>query len=195
MSTGKRLWVYALHYKKLLLMGISLLTVAVAADLAGPLIAKKIIDDHIAGAEGGPIDFEPIAILLSIFFVLTVVAAVFRYGEYLLLQKAANRVIQKMRNDIYQHIQTLPIRYFDNLPAGKVVARITNDTEAIRELYVTVLSQFASSAMYITGIYIALFFLDWKMATIALFVLPILYIWMILYRKYASKYNHIVRPP
>ena len=193
MSTGKRLFHYALFYKKLLIMGISLLTVAVAADLAGPLIAKKIIDDHIAGSNGGAIDFEPIAILLGAFFVLTVVAAIFRYGEYLLLQKAANRVIQKMRNDVYQHIQTLPIRYFDNLPAGKVVARITNDTEAIRELYVTVLSQFVSSGMYILGIYIALFFLDWKMAMIALFVLPILYAWMILYRKYASKYNHIVR--
>lgn len=193
MSTGKRLWLYALHYKKLLIMGISLLTIAVAADLAGPLIAKKIIDDHIADTTAGSIDFEPIAILLGVFFALTIVAAVFRYGEYLLLQKAANRIIQKMRNDVYQHIQTLPIRYFDNLPAGKVVARITNDTEAIRELYVTVLSQFASSAMYISGIYVALFFLDWKMATIALFVIPILFIWMFLYRKYASKYNHIVR--
>ncbi len=193
MSTGKRLWLYALHYKKLLIMGITLLTIAVAADLAGPLIAKKIIDDHIADTSAGSIDFEPIALLLAVFFALTIVAAVFRYGEYLLLQKAANRVIQKMRNDVYQHIQTLPIRYFDNLPAGKVVARITNDTEAIRELYVTVLSQFASSAMYITGIYVALFFLDWKMATIALFVLPVLFIWMFLYRKYASKYNHIVR--
>ncbi len=193
MSTGKRLWLYALHYKKLLIMGISLLTVGVAADLAGPLIAKKIIDDHIADTTAGSFAFEPIALLLGVFFAITIVASVFRYGEYLLLQKAANRVIQKMRNDVYQHIQTLPIRYFDNLPAGKVVARITNDTEAIRELYVTVLSQFASSAMYITGIYVALFFLDWKMATIALFVVPVLFIWMFLYRKYASKYNHIVR--
>lgn len=194
MSTGKRLWVYALHYKKLLIIGIALMTVAVAADLAGPLIAKKIIDEHLVGiVDSAPIDFEPIAILLGVFFALAIVSAVFRYGEYLLLQKAANRIIQKMRNDVYKHIQTLPIRYFDNLPAGKVVARITNDTEVIRELYVTVLSQFASSAMYITGIYVALFFLNWKMAAITLFVLPILYIWMILYRKYAAKYNHIVR--
>ena len=53
MSTGKRLWLYALHYKKLLIMGIALLTIAVAADLAGPLIAKKIIDDHIADTTAG----------------------------------------------------------------------------------------------------------------------------------------------
>ena len=45
----------------------------------------------------------------------------------------------------------------------------------------------------ITGVYIALFILNWKMAIIALVIIPIVYIWMILYRKYASKYNHIVR--
>jgi ATP-binding cassette subfamily B multidrug efflux pump len=193
MSTGKRLLRYALDYKKLLLTGIILLAFAVAADLMGPMIAKKIIDDHIAGAPGGGIDFAPIAKLLAIFFGLGVVTAILRYFQYLLMQQAANRIIQKMRNDLYEHIQTLPIRYFDNLPAGKVVARITNDTEAIRNLYVTVVSQFAISGMYITGIFIAMFILDPKMGAITLFVLPILYIWMKSYRKFASKVNHIIR--
>jgi len=193
MSTGKRLLHYALSYKKLLITGLVLLSFAVAADLMGPLIAKRIIDEHIAGAPDGGIDFGPIITLLAIFFGLAVVTAILRYFQYLLLQTAANRVIQKMRNDLYEHIQTLPISYFDNLPAGKVVARITNDTEAIRNLYVTVLSQFAISGMYILGIFIAMFYLDPKMGAIVLFVLPILYIWMKTYRKYASKVNHIIR--
>ena len=193
MGTGKRLLHYALDYKKLLIAGIVLLGFAVTADLMGPMIAKKIIDEHIAGAVDGGIDFAPIAKLLAVFIGLAVVTAIFRYFQYLLLQNAANRVIQKMRNDLYEHIQTLPIRYFDNLPAGKVVARITNDTEAIRNLYVTVLSQFAISGMYITGIFVALFYLDPKMGAFTLFVLPILYIWMKAYRKFASKVNHIIR--
>ena len=162
MSTGKRLVQYALDYKKLLISGLVLLAIAVAADLMGPMIAKKIIDEHIAGAPDGGINFEPIAKLLAIFFGLAIVTAILRYFQYLLLQNAANRIIQKMRNELYEHIQTLPIRYFDNLPAGKVVARITNDTEAIRNLYVTVVSQFAISGMYITGIFIALFYFGSK---------------------------------
>ncbi len=193
MTTGKRLLHYALDYKKLLITGLVLLGFAVLADLMGPMIAKKIIDDHIAGAVGGGMDFTPIAKLLAVFFGLAVVTAILRYFQYLLLQQAANRIIQKMRNDLYEHIQTLPIRYFDNLPAGKVVARITNDTEAIRNLYVTVVSQFAISGMYITGIFIALFYLDPMMGSITLFVLPILYIWMKTYRNFASKVNHIIR--
>ncbi|MFJ8263493.1 ABC transporter ATP-binding protein [Rummeliibacillus sp. NPDC094406] len=193
MSISKRLWQYALLYKKTLATGLFLLAIAVAADLAGPLVAKKIIDDHIAKATTAGLDFKPMAILLAVFFGLAIITAIFRYGQYILLQMGANRIIQKMRNDVYQHIQTLPIRYFDRLPAGKVVSRVTNDTEAIHDLFVTVVSQFAASFMTIFGIYITLFFLDWKMACIALLVIPLLIIWAILYRKYAAKYNHIVR--
>src|SRR5690625_1299059 len=132
MSTGKRLVQYALYYKKFILTGILLLAFAVAADLMGPLIAKKIIDDHIALAIDNKLNFGPVATLLGIFIGLAVVTAILRYFQYLLLQNAANRIVQKMRNDLYAHIQRLPIWYFDNLPAGKVVARLTNDTEAIR---------------------------------------------------------------
>lgn len=193
MGTGKRLLHYALIYKRLLITGIVLLGFAVIADLMGPLIAKRIIDNHITGAPDGGIDFKPIIILLAIFFSLAVITAILRYFQYLLLQNVANRIIQNMRNDLYKHIQTLSIRYFDNLPAGKVVARITNDTEAIRNLYVSVLSQFTISGMYIIGIFIAMFYLNPIMGTIALFVVPVIYIWMKTYRNYASKINRIIR--
>ncbi len=131
--------------------------------------------------------------LLIMYAGLFIISAIFQYGQYFYLQKAANRIIQKMRTDIFAHVQRLPIRYFDDLPAGKVVARITNDTEAIRELYVAVLSTFFTGLIYITGIYIAMFFLDVRLAFICLALMPIMYAWMIFYRKYASKYNHVIR--
>ena len=192
MGTGKRLVNYAMQFKRILIGGLVLLAVAVAADLAAPLIAKEIIDNHIAPANG-TVNFEPIAYLLAVFLALGVVASIFRYLEYIFLQKGANSIIKKMRNDVFEHVQTLPIRYFDSLPAGKVVSRITNDTEAIRELFVTVLSQFATSFMYMAGIYAALFYLDWQLAAMMLVLIPLLYGWMLLYRKFASKYNHVVR--
>lgn len=281
MSTGRRLTQYALNYKKIIIAALFMLSISVATDLAGPFIAKNIIDEHILGIESvwyesnegkntveyneqfykkeknfsngeergkevrilqvgakfviveekiefdGKRTFENgiitlqkgtkkveydakeltnrellafyqleipgIIKLLIIYFCLLVISAIFQYGQRFLLQKSANRIIQKMREDVYGQIQRLPIQYFDNLPAGKVVARITNDTEAIRELYVTVLAQFFTSAIYITGIYAALFILDVKLAAICLLLLPILYGWMLLYRKFASKYNHVIR--
>jgi ATP-binding cassette, subfamily B, multidrug efflux pump len=281
MTTGKRLFRYALSFKGIIFAALLMLTIAVIADLAGPFVAKKVIDDHITGIESlwyqteetsdavaykgnfykkaeyletddvrlaearilqvgrqflfidGTISFDgsrrfedgtltisregekatypattlthsevfdfykpeimPILKLLSFYFGLVIISAIFQYGQHYLLQKSANRVIQKMREDVFAQIQRLPIKYFDNLPAGKVVARVTNDTEAIRELYVTVLSNFFSSGINIIGIYIALFILNPPLAAICLILLPILYIWMIGYRKFASRYNHVIR--
>lgn len=190
MSTGKRLTGYALYFKRPIFLGLFFLAIAVFAELAGPFIAKYIIDEHMTV---GNIEIEPIAWLLCLYMVLAIVTAIFRYLMYIYLQMGANRVIQKLRQDVFGHIQTLPIQYFDNLPAGKVVARVTNDTEAIRNLYVTVLSSFATSFISIAGVYIALFILNWKMAILALGMVPIIYLWMILYRKYAAQYNEIIR--
>ncbi|EEK90977.1 ABC transporter [Bacillus cereus m1550] len=127
------------------------------------------------------------------YFTLLVVVSLFAYGKQFFLQKAANKIIQIMREDVFSHIQTLPIRYFDHLPAGKIVSRVTNDTEAIRDLYVTVLATFVSSIIYIIGIFAALFLLDVKLASLCLLIIPILIVWAILYRKYASVYNHKMR--
>ena len=190
MSTSKRLYRYALQFKKPILIGLFLLTIAVFTDIAGPFIAAHIIDHYM---EPGNLQVEPIAWLLALFFGLSLLTAVLRYFMYVKLQEGSNRIIQQMRKDVFGHIQKLPIHYFDNLPAGKVVARVTNDTEAVRNLYVTVLSQFATSIISIAGVYVALFILNWKMASVALLLIPIVYVWMILYRKYASQYNHVIR--
>lgn len=280
-TTGRRLVDYALLYKKMIVAALLMLTVAVAADLSGPFIAKHLIDNHVLGIESrwmqtesgrdaveyrghfykreeyfegnetklesarilqvnrsfvfieGDIEFDGersfqdglltirkgedtatydalmlngnellqfympevprMLKLLAFFFGLLIVAAFFQYGQRYVLQKTANRIIQKMREDVFAQIQRLRIQYFDNLPAGKVVARITNDTEAIRELYVTVLSTFFTSMIYISGIYVALFILNVKLALICLLLIPILYAWIILYRKYASQYNRVIR--
>lgn len=281
MNVGKRLFTYALHYKKIMFIALLMLSVSVAAELTGPFIAKKVIDQHIFGIEshwyeaekgentifyqgkwykrdryvakgeakgrevrvlqvgrsyyfidraiafdgkrsvtGGVLTihrgnesasyrvkklsneelrrfYQPevphIVYLLCLYFALLMAATVFQYGQRYYLQMTANRIIQQMRKDVFAHIQRLPIGYFDRLPAGKIVARVTNDTEAIRELYVTVLATFFTSMIYITGIFIALFLLDVRLATVCLLLVPILAVWMKVYRKYASEYNHVIR--
>ncbi|MCF6136137.1 ABC transporter ATP-binding protein [Pseudalkalibacillus berkeleyi] len=282
MNVGKRLFQYALIYKKMIIFALAMLTVAVAAELTGPFIAKKMIDNHILGIEkpwiqvegpgedtveykgnhyirteyfdGDASEYPEVRILqvkrdyffinesvefdgkrsldgnniviekgdrkavhpaeelsgdqllgfyqpevkwliyLSAFYLgLLVISAFFTYWQKYVLQKSANGIIQHMRTDVFGQIQRLPVNYFDNLPAGKVVSRITNDTEAIRELYVTVLAQFFTGIIYIFGILTALFLLDVRLAMICSIIIPIMFVWIIMYRKYASKYNHLIR--
>lgn len=130
---------------------------------------------------------------LALYLALLALSIVMSFGKILGLQSAANKVIRKLRGDVYAHVQRLPIPYFDNLPAGKVVSRITNDTEAVKDLFVAVLSNFTSGIITIVGIYVALFILDVKLAAISLVMLPMIWLWIILYRKYATRYNKIIR--
>ncbi|MBO9600253.1 MAG: ABC transporter ATP-binding protein [Cohnella sp.] len=286
-NNGKRLFRYALHYKRSILLALLLLACAVVVELVGPFLAKRMIDTNIMGIEkswyevqqqdryavsyngawykradhmqaGEPrgrevrvlqvgrsyyfidspvptqgsktIEGDQLTIttriddtttasvsypaaklsrgevyefykpefrsimLMGISYVgLLILGSVFAYGQRYLLQVSANRIIRKMRNDVFRHIQELPVQYFDNLPAGKVVARVTNDTEAIRELYVAVLANFFSGIIYMTAILGALFVLDYRLALIALPLVPMLYLWIAVYRKFAGKYNHVIR--
>ncbi|WYQ55981.1 ABC transporter ATP-binding protein [Bacillus sp. FSL W7-1282] len=130
---------------------------------------------------------------LLLYLGIVFVASFFRYGQSYYLKKAAHRIIQRMRVDVFGQLSRVPVRFFDHQPAGKIVARITNDTEAIRELYMTVLANFFSSGIYIAGIYVALFILDWRLALMALVLLPILYAWFKVYRKFAAGYNRKIR--
>ncbi|WP_181349316.1 ABC transporter ATP-binding protein [Thalassobacillus sp. CUG 92003] len=130
---------------------------------------------------------------LGLYVVLLLIAGVFQYAHTFILKKSSNRIIRKMRDDVFAHLQRLPIDYFVNQPAGKVVARVTNDTEAIRELYVRVLATFVSSMFYMTGIFVALFLLDVRLALICLCVVPLIILWMKFYKHYGGKYQNVIR--
>lgn len=279
-TTEKRLFQYALYFKKTIIIGLVCLMFAVAFELSGPFIAKRLIDQHIVGVENHYVitdsqdgvdlegkhyvrvdrakgknptpdvtlfqdgltfyllegkvplqstikdvngstvtlayqeesievageklsatevfaffkgEMKPVIWLLVLYMALILLASIFVYYKTYLLQYASNRIIQKMRKDVFHHIQRLPIQYFVDQPAGKIVARVTNDTEAIRELYVKVLEVFASGIIYIFGIYVALFLLDVQLALISLVLVPILYIWMKVYKKIGGHYNRIIR--
>src|SRR5690606_10933597 len=100
---------------------------------------------------------------------------------------------QQLRIDVFTKVQNLGMRYFDRTPAGSMVSRVTNDTEAIKEMFVSVLIGFVQSIFLIVGVYIAMFFLNVRLALITLLVLPVLVWIMYLYRKYSSEFYQDLR--
>lgn len=131
--------------------------------------------------------------LAALYCVLLLIGGFLTYGQRLLLQTSANSIVRRMRNDVFEHTQRLPVNYYDTLAAGQVVSRITNDTEAVRELYVSVLANFFSAIIYMSAIYVALFFLDWRLALFALPLVPLLLVWIKVYRRFAAHYNKVIR--
>ncbi|WP_286154898.1 ABC transporter ATP-binding protein [Bacillus sp. FJAT-27264] len=281
-STGKRLLQYALTAKKTFIAALLLLSIGVAAELAGPFIAKSMIDNHMLAIEkpyfktasseeaavynneyykradrfqpgeakgqeirllqagrsfyfinspveqpdgertfrdgqlhivrgGNEVTYPAVKLsvddlfafykpelpgiyeLVGLYALFLVISIFAEFGKTYWLQSSANQVIRKLRTDVYAHIQRLPVHFFDNLPAGKVVSRVTNDTEAIKDLFIAVLSNFSTGVINIIGVYIALFLLDVQLGLVSLFIIPALILWIVIYRKVATKYNTIIR--
>lgn len=194
-STIKRLLSYVGYYKKQFSIGAVLLLLGAALELTSPLIAKRLIDGVMTpSVETGNLNTLFLIQLLAGYLLINLIGSLFRYISLLQLRKMSNRIVKKMRDQLFDHMHQLPVSYFDQIPAGKVVARITNDTEVLRSnFYVIVISNLMSNIIQIIGAFLALFFLNHTLGLAMLILIPILGIWQHVYTKYASRYNIAMR--
>lgn len=190
-STIKRLLTYLSYYKKQFTVGAILLLLAAALELTSPLIAKQLIDRVMTPAvDSRNLNTMLLIQLLAGYLLVNLIGSLFRYISLLQLRKMSNSIVKKMRDQLFDHMHKLPVSYFDQIPAGKVVARITNDTEVLRSnFYVIVISNLLSNIIQIIGAFIALFLLNRTLGAAMLILIPILGIWQHFYTKYASRYN------
>ncbi|WP_054023067.1 ABC transporter ATP-binding protein [Bacillus sp. FJAT-28004] len=189
-STARRLFAYALVYKFRIIGALLILCCAVGAELGGPFIIKTIIDKHLS--VGGN-DLMPVLGLLALYMGLLLVASISNFSQSYILQTTALRIIKNMRMDLMSHIQRIPLRYFDNTPIGQIVSRIANDTEAIRDLFMSFMATFVVSFVQLIGIFTALFILDVRLAMFCLLLPPLFAIIMVIHLKYSKKYITIMR--
>ena len=194
-STIKRLLTYLRYYKKIFLLGAVLLVLAAGFELYSPMVAKQLIDRVMTPAvSSGELNTLLLVQLLALYLLLNLIGSLFRYISLLNLRKMSNSIVKKMRDQLFQHMHMLPVSFFDSLPSGKIVARITNDTEVLRSnFYVSVISNLLSNLIQIVGAFIAIFFLNTTLGLVMLLLIPILGLWQHFYTKYASVYNLAMR--
>jgi ATP-binding cassette subfamily B multidrug efflux pump len=194
-STIKRLLSYVGYYKKQFTIGAVLLLLGATLELSSPMIAKQLIDGVMTpSVESGQLNVFFLIQLLAGYLLINLIGSLFRYISLLQLRKMSNSIVKKMRDQLFDHMHQLPVSYFDQIPAGKVVARITNDTEVLRSnFYVIVISNLLSNIIQIVGAFLALFFLNHTLGLAMLVLIPILGVWQHFYTKYASRYNIAMR--
>ena len=164
-------------------MACTLLLITVIGDVIGPYIIKVFIDEHLM-----PMDFETNAIvtLAIIFVAIQLMNVVLTYVHTLQFNILALNIIQQLRIDVFEKIHKLGMRYFDDTPAGSIVSRATNDTEVIKDMFVSVLIALVQTVFLIGAIYVAMFLINPTLALITLIILPIV-IWIIhMYRKHSA---------
>ncbi len=176
----KRLLSYSKNYRKPMLIAVLMLWIAALAEVSGPLLVSYFIDNMVAT---GNLPLDVVIGLAAAFLVLQLVSAALHYYQTLFFNQASVGVVQQLRTDVMNSALRQPLSAFDNQPVGQLISRVTNDTEVIKDLFVNVIPTVFHSIALIGAMLIAMFVLDWRMASVAVVIFPAVLLVMIIYQR------------
>mgnify|MGYP005886147893 FL=1 len=167
-SSAVRLITYMKPYAHWVIFALFLVLCLTGFDLYRPMLVGDAIDTF--GADG---DYDIIIDTAIKYAVVLALSVIFNIAQTWILQKAGQNIILEIRKDLYRHIQSLGSRYFDITPVGKLVTRVTNDVEALNEMYSGILVQLFRNIVKIAGLAGVMIALDVKLAAVSFVLMPV----------------------
>lgn len=183
-----RLIAYMKPYAHWVIFALLLVLGLTAFDLYRPMLVGDAIDTF--GANG---DYDVIIATAIKYAVVLALSFAFNIAQTWILQKTGQNIILQMRKDLYRHIQSLGSRYFDITPVGKLVTRVTNDVEALNEMYSGILVQLFRNIVKIVGLAGVMLVLDVRLATISFVLMPLVIGLTVLCQKIARNIYRLYR--
>ena len=187
-SSTMRLIAYMKPYAHWVIFALLLVLGLTAFDLYRPMLVGDAIDTF--GANG---DYDVIIATAIKYAVVLALSFVFNIAQTWILQKTGQNIILQMRKDLYRHIQSLGSRYFDITPVGKLVTRVTNDVEALNEMYSGILVQLFRNIVKIVGLAGVMLVLDVRLAAISFVLMPLVIGLTVLCQKIARNIYRLYR--
>lgn len=183
-STFKRLLSYPLQQPKPMIKGLLLLFIAALANAGGPWLIQYFIDEHITK---GDYTKEILITLAAGYIGLQVIAATFAYFQSLQFSIVATNIIKTIRKQTFSGVIKQPLSAFDYTPAGKLVSRITNDTESLQQFYELLIATVVKNVVMILVMLGVMFYMSWKLTLVVLILLPIVVGFMYLFKKLSTE--------
>ena len=187
-SSTMRLIAYMKPYAHWVIFALLLVLGLTAFDLYRPMLVGDAIDTF--GANG---DYDVIIATAIKYAVVLALSFTFNIAQTWILQKTGQNIILQMRKDLYRHIQSLGSRYFDITPVGKLVTRVTNDVEALNEMYSGILVQLFRNIVKIVGLAGVMLVLDVRLAAISFVLMPLVIGLTVLCQKIARNIYRLYR--
>ena len=172
---------YMKHAKKSYVLGFVFSLLNVGLGVAGVYVLSKVFDG-ITGDLTRQIILKSLIVIAGYGLIL-LCSGISNYIRNIYLVKGANEVYVRIQMQVYDHIQSLPIKYFDNMPAGSVVSRITSDVNQIRTFFVSTFVQILIIVLKIIFSYIVLFYVDVRFGLFMLALFPVMFIVLKIYNK------------
>ena len=183
-----RLMTYMKPYAGQVLLCLVLVLALTGFDLYRPTLIGDAIDLF---KDRG--DYQVILDTAIKYGIVLILSLIFNVSQTWILQKTGQRIILTVRKDLYAHIQSLSSRYFDLTPVGKLVTRVTNDVEALDEMYSGILVRLFRNIVIILGLAAVMLLMDWQLALISFVLLPLVAVLTVIFRKIARSTYRITR--
>ncbi len=180
-ETLKRLFSYMLRYKLQIFGVVICMLITVGISLINPLMIEAAIDVYIAGRDlQGLAGLAVFAAVLNIIFIIMVKVRMY------VMAKISNQILLDIRQELYEHIQTLSFSFFDSRPTGKILARIIGDVNSLKNVLVNAVTTLIPDFITICGVVVIMVVKDWRLALASLSSIPLMAasIWLI------QKYSH-----
>lgn len=193
-----RLLSYLLEYIGLIIAVLLCMGVTVAISLVNPLLIEEAIDHYIARSDyPGLIKLGIFALLINIVFIIMVKVRMY------VMSVVSNKILLRLRQDLYEHIQTLSFSFFDSRPTGKILARIIGDVNSLKDVLVNMVTTLIPEFITVLGVVVIMVVKDYRLAFASLSTIPVMVlgIWFVqtashkrwqIYRKKSSNLNAYV---
>ena len=168
----------------------ALLLLATAIEMTAPWLMKIILDDYVAP---GNSDMTELTWLASALLMTFVTSSALQYAQNVVFQVNALKVVHDIRSMLFAHVLKLPVRYFDSEPTGRLVSRITNDSEVLRQMFVGVIPSILQAFFRVAGIFTAMALLDARLMLMTLLLIPAMLFAIKVYQKISHPIVHEVR--
>jgi len=166
--------------RRQVLLAVAWLVLAAGLEALGPLLGKFLIDRYLLPRHAA---LPEILGLLGGALAAGAIASLLRYGQMVRLGGVAMRSVQRVRESVYGHVLRLPMSWFDRAITGQLVSRVTNDTEAVKTLYVQVLFVVLDSLIVLAGATVAMLWLDWRLLLVVATLVPAVAVVVVLYQR------------
>ena len=184
----RRLLKYAVPYKKQFVLVLGIMLVSIAYDLASPLIVgaieEMIKDDFQLGALGR---------WVLLYAGILIVSLICTYFQAIILQRTGQRILSALRQDLFVHIESLSHEQLNQIPVGKLVTRVTNDTNAISMMFTNILVNMAKNVFVVVGVLAAMLMLNYALTLMVLCFVPFLVLFTVIFRKFTRKVFRVVK--
>ena len=186
-----RMLSYAKPYIGQILFCFLMVIIVTAMELYKPILIGDAIDLYITGdfAPGEMVDvrFQGILKAAVAYVVVLVVLFVCNRVQYLILQETGQKIIYEIRNQVFTHIESLSMRFFDLTPVGKIVTRVTNDVESLNELYSNIMVRLFRNVMKIIGLVVIMLYRDVRMALYSFVMVPLIVVLTVVFKNISRK--------